>query len=153
MQALGLLGGIGEAGMSLTTFIELTILMKTKNSSLSLSLSLSLALLGVLLFGHARAGTMIYVAGDNLQFGTIDLQTRVYTQITASTSQLISALAADNGQLYATNFPQDSSPTLNFPGLSPTLFTLSITGVLTPIGSTGSGTIIAGLSFNASGTL
>ena len=113
--------------------------MKTKH----FSLSLSLALLGTLLCGSAHADTLIYVAGrdnnfDNV-FGTISLQTRVYSQI-AFTTQRLSALATNNGQLYATSF----SPTS-------TLYTLSDTGTLAPVG--GTGTRISGLAFNASGTL
>ena len=86
---------------------------------------------------------MIYVAGidnnvDNV-FGTISLQTRVYSQI-ANTTQMLSALATNNGQLYATSFSSTS-----------TLYTLSDTGTLAPVG--GTGTQISGLAFNASGTL
>ena len=86
---------------------------------------------------------MIYVAGidnnvDNV-FGTISLQTRVYSQI-ANTTQKLSALATNNGQLYATN---DNDPS--------TLYTLSDSGTLAPVG--GTGTQISGLAFNASGTL
>ena len=86
---------------------------------------------------------MIYVAGNNNSsdhvFGTISLQTRVYSQI-ANTTQMLSALATNNGQLYATSFSSTS-----------TLYTLSDTGTLAPVG--GTGTQISGLAFNASGTL
>ena len=84
---------------------------------------------------------MIYVAGDNSQFGTFNLQTRVYSQITASTDlTILSALAADNGQLYATS---NANPSI--------LYTLSDTGTLSSMGSTA--TSISGLAFNVSGTL
>ena len=75
---------------------------------------------------------------DNV-FGTISLQTRVYSQI-AITTQKLSALATNNGQLYATSFSSTS-----------TLYTLSDSGTLAPVG--GTGTQISGLAFNASGTL
>ena len=107
--------------------------------SLSLSLSLSLALLGALLCGSAHADTLIYVVGGSSQFGTLDLQTRAYSQIT-TTTQPLSGLAAHNGQLYATS--------LALPSI---LYTLSDTGTLASMG--GLGTYFSGLAFNASGTL
>ena len=79
------------------------------------------------------------MAGSNKEFGTFDLQTRVYSQIN-TTTQTLSALAAYNGQLYATDF---SDPSI--------LYTVSDTGTLSPVGNTG--TNITGLAFNASGIL
>ncbi|MCX7113095.1 MAG: PEP-CTERM sorting domain-containing protein [Proteobacteria bacterium] len=80
------------------------------------------------------------MAGSSSQFGTFDLQTRAYSQITASTTQTLSGLAASNGQLYATS---NANPAL--------LYTLSDTGTLAAVG--GTGRLISGLAFNASGTL
>jgi hypothetical protein len=78
------------------------------------------------------------VAGIFGQFGTLDLQTRVYSQITASTGLDLTALAENNGQLYVTD---DGS----------NLYSISNTGTMTSIGS--AGTTISGLAFNAGGTL
>ena len=84
---------------------------------------------------------MVYVAGDSNQFGTLDLQTRTYTQINANNGQRLGGLANYNGQLYATREINASS----------TLYTVATNGNLTSIGSTGFK--ISGIAFDSTGIL
>ncbi len=84
---------------------------------------------------------MVYVAGNVNEFGTLDLQTRAYTQINANNGQRLGGLANYNGQLYATREINASS----------TLYTVATNGNLTSIGSTGFK--ISGVAFDATGIL
>lgn len=113
--------------------------MKISSHSLSLS-----TLFGGLLFlalgtGNAHAQT-IYIVGNSNQFGSFDLSTRVYTQITANLGAEYGGLAYNpsNGTLYSSSRFISGNP----------LVTISTIGIVTNIGDTGIPS--AGLAFRPS---